>query len=230
MNRYALFTAISLAVGTVTFAQDASARAAAIAAQQEQAERDRIIRSDLENLQRTISTQQTEINRLKTRNEELSRELRDVNVKFREAIGETVTQKQLQALVDSITKVDKNRISDRDLFIEQLKEIKKIAAEKPAPVIITNPAPVVEPRTPRVPEKEKEEDVEPIRDNPDGYHQYTIKPGDSLIAILGAYNGVYKEEGRKTITLEQLKKANPKVNPNNIPVGKVIQIPIPAKK
>jgi len=228
MNRYALFTAISLALGTITFAQDPAARAAAIAAQQEAAERDRLINSAIQDLQRTISNQQSDINRLKTRNEELSREIRDVNVKFREAIGEAATQKQLQALVDSITKVDKNRLSDRDLFLEQLKEIKKIAAEKPAPVIITNPAPVVEPRPQRTPDREEE--VEPIRDNPDGYHQYTIKPGDSLIAILSAYNTVYKEEGRKTITLNDLKKANPKVNPNNIPVGKVIQIPIPAKK
>src|SRR5436190_6046466 len=145
MNRYALFTAISLAVGTCTFAQDNSSRAAAIAAQQEAAERDRLINSAIQDLQRTVATQQTEINRLKTRNEELSRELRDVNAKFREAIGDTVTQKQLQALVDSITKVDKNRLSDRDLFIEQLKEIKKIAAAKPAPVIITNVPPVIEP-------------------------------------------------------------------------------------
>src|SRR5687768_13753460 len=144
MNRYALFTAISLAVGTLTFGQDPASRAGAIADRQAAEERDRIFRNDIENLQRTISSQQSEINRLKTRNEELSRELRDVNNKFREAIGDTVTQKQLQALVDSITKVDKNRLSDRELFIEQLKEIKKIAAEK-APLIVTNYAPAVEP-------------------------------------------------------------------------------------
>lgn len=230
MNRYALFTAISLAVGTFASAQDNS-RAAAIAAQQEAAERDRLINSSIQDLQRTIARQQSDINELKNQNERLHAELRDVNAKFREAIGNTVTQKQLQALVDSITKVDRNRLSDRDLFIEQLKEIKKIAAEKPAPIIVTNPAPIIETRTPRVPEKEQEkEKEEPILDNPEGYHTYTVKPKDNLSAIVAAYNTVFKEEGRKTTTIDLVKKANPKINPNNIPVGKVLQIPIPPKK
>ena len=230
MNRYALFTAILLALGNLTIAQDPN-RASAIADRQAAEERDRLFNSAIERMDRTIAAQQSEINRLKTRNEDLQREINDVNAKFREAIGNTVTQKQLQALVDSIMKVDKNRLADRDLFIEQLKEIKKIAAEKPAPIIVTNPAPIVETRTRNGDkEKEKEEETTPIQDNPDGYHQYTIKPKDNLSAILSAYNAVFKEEGRKTITLEQLKKANPKLNPNNIQVGRVVQVPIPPKK
>jgi uncharacterized protein YdiU (UPF0061 family) len=228
MNRYALFAALSIAAGSLTFAQDASSQAALIAARQEAAERDRLFNSAIENLQNTVNRQQSEINKLVNRNNEIERELRDTNAKFREALGNTVTQKQLQALIETITKVDKNRLADRDLFIEQLKEIKKIAAEKPAPIVVAPPPVNIESRPDK--DKTKTQDEEPVLTNPNGYYAYTVKSKDNLTAIVAAYNTAFKEQGKASITIDQVKKANPKINPNNIPVGKVLQIPIPSDK
>jgi uncharacterized protein YdiU (UPF0061 family) len=228
MNRYALLFSICAALGISTLAQ-APDRAAILAAQQEAAERDRLIMNRFDELQRTISTQQSDVNRLKTANENLVRRINDMEAKFREAIGTTVTQKQLEKLVESLKKVDENRLSDRNLFIEQLKDIKKVASEKPAPIIITNtPPPVDTPRRSR--EKDKTEDEPAPLTNPNGYYQYTVQPKDNLSAIVSAYNAEFKNQGKAAITIDMVKKANPKINPNNIPVGKVLQIPIPADK
>jgi hypothetical protein len=228
MNRYALLAAIWF-LGISIFAQDAASRAAAIAAQQEAAERDRLINSAIQDLQRTVARQQSDINDLKNRNESLVRQMNDMNAKFREALGSTVTQKQLEKLVESLKEVDRNRLSDRNLFIEQIKQIKDIASRPaPAPIIITNTVTRVEPRIEK--EKEKEKEDEPVLTNPNGYYSYTVKPKDNLSAIVAAYNAEFKKDGKATITIDQVKKANPKINPNNIPVGKTLQIPIPSDK
>jgi predicted RNase H-like nuclease (RuvC/YqgF family) len=230
MNRYTLFAAISLAVALPAFGQqDAARTAAAIADQRAAEERDKLFNSQIQDLQRTVSRQQTDINELRNQNERLARELRDSEARHREAIGNSVTQKQLQNLVDSISKVDKNRLADRDLFIEQLKEIKKIALEKPQ-IVVAAPPTNIETRPDKNKDKPKDEEIPTPLDNPNGYYAYTVKPGDNLSAIVTAYNKEFKDQGKKLITIDQVKKANPKINPSNIPVGKVLQIPIPSEK
>ncbi len=230
MNRYALFTAILLALGNLSPAQDASSRAAAIAAQQEAAERDRLLNNSIQDLQRTVANQQSEINRLKSRNEDLVHQMNEMNVKFREALGSTVTQKQLERLVDSLKEVDRNRIADRNLFIEQIKQIKEIASKPAAPPIVVTNFVRTRYEPPIEKEKEKEKEEDQIPSNPNGYYSYTVKKGDYLSTIVAAYNAEFKKDGKPQITIDQVKKANPGMNPNNIPVGRNLKIPIPSDK
>jgi LysM repeat protein len=56
---------------------------------------------------------------------------------------------------------------------------------------------------------------------------YTIKSGDTLQAIVAAYNEVFKSKGMKTITLKQAMDANPNVDWNRLIVRQKIVIPNP---
>ena len=57
-----------------------------------------------------------------------------------------------------------------------------------------------------------------------------MQKGDTLSGIISAYNAELKKAGKPSITLEQVKKANPKMNPDRVPVGREILIPVPQGK
>jgi hypothetical protein len=57
-----------------------------------------------------------------------------------------------------------------------------------------------------------------------------VKDGQRLSDIVKEYNGALKEQGRPSITIEQVKRSNPKMNPNKILVGQEILLPVPDKK
>jgi hypothetical protein len=228
MNRFVLLTAAGLVAGTATFAQDNSA-AAAIAARQEAAERDRLFTTQIDELRQTIIRQQRDLNRLANENSDLQRQINESERKFREAQGNAVTRKDLEKVVEQLRKVDDNRLADKNLIIEQIKKVAEIAATKPAPIIVT-PPPAATPPEKVEKQKDPDEEKQPLT-NPNGYFTYKIKSGDNLTSIIAAFNAELKEKGKTgKITLDQVRKANPKVNPNNIPVGREILIPVPPDK
>jgi hypothetical protein len=99
------------------------------------------------------------------------------------------------------------------------------------PPVDTKPRDTKPPRD----ETNHREDITPLPSAPEftgEYYPYKIKSGDSLTRIIGAYNSQLKEKGmnKAPITLDMVKKANPKLNPNNLPVGREIKIPIPPDK
>ena len=56
---------------------------------------------------------------------------------------------------------------------------------------------------------------------------YTVQGGDTLSAILKAYNTDFKSKGWKTISLKQAREANPNVDWDRLRVGQKIVIPRP---
>jgi hypothetical protein len=133
-------------------------------------------------------------------------------------------------------KIENSRQSDNKLVKEQFQELRKILDKQPVYVPPVNPIPSPRDRDrdhekPTKPDTNTTSTTEPASFTGD-YYPYTIKSGDRLMQIISAYNLQLKEKGanKAPITLDMVKKANPKINPNNLPVGKEIKIPIPPDK
>jgi hypothetical protein len=132
--------------------------------------------------------------------------------------------------------IEKSRQADNNLVKEQFVELKKLL-DRP-PQVIVQPAPTPAPSTRDRGERDRgERDGKPPKDNNEeeppafngDYFGYKIKSGDRLTQIIAAFNAKLKEEGKNKapITLDMVKKANPKMNPNNLVVGREIRIPVP---
>lgn len=135
---------------------------------------------------------------------------------LREEQGRNVNQyvrpedlrKGLEKLAEKVREIDQKREDDRKLILE---EIRKLAS-----------APVPEPPA-RKPKPEKEPDPVPVPAGPQKGYEYQVKSGDTVAAIVTAY----QQSGVK-VTLSQVLKANPGLNPNRLKVGQKIFIPDPA--
>ena len=147
----------------------------------------------------------------------------------------------LQKVYSKMAEVDKARQSDRTAINEQIKILAEKVAELQArpPVTIREvPTPIPPRNNTRVPDKtsetstEKDSGENSVPDNPGGYYKHKVKQGEYLSTIIAAYNAKLKEEhpNKRPITLDAVKKANPKLNPNNVPIGKEILIPVPPDK
>jgi len=109
-----------------------------------------------------------------------------------------------------VQEIDKKRQADRELILKEIENLGKVSggsstSRKPKPVPDTTVAAGDNTAAPAVPQK--------------GY-EYTIAPGDTLLAIAKAY----RAQGVK-VTTAQIIAANPKLNPNALIAGKKIFIP-----
>ena len=218
-----------LAVLWIASANVFSQDAATIAAQREAEERDRRTAGLIENLQQANSVQQRRINELNNDVAALRRQLVEMENRFKNSQLGVATQSDIRKVYDKMAEIEKNRQADNNLVKEQFVELKKIL-DKPAPppVIIREPAP-----TPPEHETKPAKDEQPAAPEFTGdYFSYKIKSGDRLMQVIAAYNAEIKSQGKNKapITLDMVKKANPKLNPNNLPVGREIKIPIPPDK
>ena len=226
MYRYVMLAALSIASANL-FAQDA----ATIAAQRESEERERRMTTMIERLQESNTVQQRRINELNNDIANLRRQLVEFENRYKNAQLGAVTQSDIRKLYDTIEKVEKNRQADNELVKSQFVELKRIL-DKPPQVIVAPP--VDKPRNRDRADREDtkpREDVTPLpapQDFTGDYFPYKIKEGDRLLQVIGAFNDALKAEGStKKITLDMVKKANPKMNPNNLKVGSEIKIPKP---
>ncbi|MDB6038432.1 MAG: Peptidoglycan-binding LysM [Verrucomicrobiales bacterium] len=127
-----------------------------------------------------------------------------------------VTHEELKKLYEKLQEIDQKREADKKLILEEIKEIQKLIAKAPVP-----PPTVI---------RDAPEPKETKNDGPAEYFPYTVQENDNLTAIIAAYNKRFKEDGKKTITFDQVKKANPGMNPNRLLVGHEIKIPAPPSK
>jgi polyhydroxyalkanoate synthesis regulator phasin len=231
MYRYVMLAALTIASANVNvFSQDA----AAIAAQREAEERERRMNSLIENLQQANTVQQRRINELNNDVAALRRQLVEFENRYKNAQLGAVSQSDLRKIYDTMDKIENSRQSDNKLVKEQFQELRKILDKQPVYV------PPVNPITPPSHRSDREKPIKPDGDTTTqepqsftgDYYPYTIKSGDILTRVIAAYNAQLKEKGmnKAPITLDMVKKANPKINPNNLPVGKEIKIPIPPDK
>lgn len=235
MNRYLLLAGLLIIAPASNFSQDSAANAAAVAARQEQTEERRMMRTELERMNESLVQQQRRINELINENNALQRQITEMEQRNRAAQANAVTRKDLEKIVDALKEVDSKRVADNNVIKEQIKKVAEIAASKPAPVfvqpppILANP-PEIKNQKDREPDKTEKAGEDEPPPNPRGYFTYKIQSKDTLMGIINAYNAKFKEQGKATVTLEQVKKANPKLNPNRMIVGKEVLIPIPPDK
>jgi hypothetical protein len=204
------------------FSQDA----ATLAREREAEEQYRRMTSLIENLQQANSAQQRRINDLFKDVADLRRQLNEFENRYKNNQLGAVSQTDIRKIYDKMGEIEKSRQADNDLVKDQFRELKKLLAERP-PVI----PPQIKDTPPPRDESKRHEEVTPLPSPADftgDYFSYKIKSGDRLLQIIGAYNEAIKAEGNtKKITLDMVKKANPKMNPNNLKVGEEIKIPKP---
>jgi regulator of replication initiation timing len=163
----------------------------------------------IEIFRQTLQRLEREIRDLKVENERLRQELK--------AKPEGVTLEQLNKVADQVREVDKKRVSDNQVFVEAMAKLEKLVVSTPPPVAPTKPVEPSPSATGNVSGDERTDGSASA-----GYY-HTVRPGQSIGSILDAYK---KEYGLKT-TLEDIRKANPKIrNLNLVQVGQEIVIPV----
>lgn len=169
----------------------------------------------------------TEVERLRT----AFREERDSNVTKG---AHYATQEQIKELAASIEKVDKKRIANNNEIIETItRELRGIEA-KIAAQPVTPPSRIRE-RPESTATKSNgngsstKETTKELLESTGEFYPHKVAVGESFSAIVSAYNSEFKKQGKKGVTMEQVRRANPKVNINRIYVGQEILIPAPEK-
>lgn len=139
---------------------------------------------------------------------ELAREIQSLREQQARPNTSYATTDELKRLAEKVQEIDRKRENDKELIVRAIEDLKKTLAASASPgrATQTPPRPTNTDRT-ATPEK--------------GY-EYIVRSGDTLSAIVQAY----RDEGIK-VTLDQVLKANPGLNPNRIPVGQKIFIPEP---
>ncbi|MEW6305455.1 MAG: hypothetical protein AB1705_18415 [Verrucomicrobiota bacterium] len=197
-------------------AQDNVARANALADRQMLEENTK----RLEAMARDIVDLQMVNQQLQRKNEELRRELDTLRDDHKTSTARTdryVTKEELRLLVEKMQEIEKNRTADKELIVQEFAELKKLMTKS---VKAAAAPPPVAPKPPPVEESQGEQK---------GY-SYEVQKGDTLLAIIEAYNSKLKERGVKgRITLPAVLKANPTLKPEAMPVGTKVFLPHPGE-
>jgi LysM repeat protein len=188
------------------FAQDQAESAAAIAVRQDAEERYQRLSASIQELQSANASLQKKVNFL---NDELQR-ARDESIRSNSSFA---TKDELNRLTEKLREVDQKRESDNKRILEALENL----AKTPPPVAA---APKSESERRTKPKTDKSASAQTEK----GYW-YEVKPGQKLEKIIQAY----REKGIK-VTMQQIKEANPDMNPNKVLAGQKIFIPDPSQK
>jgi septal ring factor EnvC (AmiA/AmiB activator) len=195
----------------VAAAQDAApvtTPAAAVAAKQGTDERYERMAADIQALQAANDALQAKFSAVE-------QQLQDLRNQLTQSASNFSTPDDLKRLADKILEVDKKREEDKQAIAEEIRksiaELKHAVTDGSAPSRVSPPKPAVSTESP---------------DTEKGF-VYKIQDGDSLSAIVKAYNADFKSKGMKTITLKQARDANPEVDWNRLRVGQKIIIPRP---
>jgi predicted RNase H-like nuclease (RuvC/YqgF family) len=182
--------------------------AAEVAAKQAADERYERMAADIQALQAANDALQTKLTAI-------GQQLQDLRNQLAQSPNNFATPDDLKHLADKIVEVDKKREEDKQAIAEEIRksiaELKHARADGSAPsrVSASKPASTTE-----------------STDSDKGF-VYKIQDGDSLSAIVKAYNADFKSKGMKTISLKQAMDANPNIDWNHLRVGQKIIIPQP---
>ncbi len=156
-------------------------------------------------LQDLLEAQATQAKHIEALEKEIG-ELRDQSSQP----GATANQDDLKKLAAQVREIDKKRQEDRDLILKEIEKLGKTngsSGHKPTPTVTTNTA-----------------TGGPTANDKESGYPYKVAAGDTLSIIAKAY----RDQGIK-VTKDQILKANPGLNPNNLKVGQKIFIPAPAQ-
>lgn len=172
----------------------------------------RRLTGQIEDLRAALEVQQRRIQSLEREVETLRGSVNRANDQVDTKLADYVTRDMLKNVVSAVEEVDRKRIKDRDVIVDEVKQqvqklaatIKTIPPEEPKPatgggVVFTGTV-----------------------------YPHKVESGQYLSTIVDAYNERFKREGKGKITIADVKKANPTININRIYVGQEILIPDPA--
>ena len=165
----------------------------------------RAIREDYRRLQNQLEDLLVAHNALKTEVSKLHSEVRLLRTKTATKDPTTANRADLEGLAKSIREVDRKRVQDKDLI---LKEMKTLLRSGSIATSATKP-PKVSP-------------------NPQKGFDHTVQAGETISAVIAAYNDELKSQGaKKRITLKSVLDANPNLNPRTMRIGQPLFIPDP---
>lgn len=163
-------------------------------------------------IQDLLAAQEQQTKKLDALEKEIS-ELRD-KVNTPAATPDSASAADLKTLATQVQEIDRKRQADRELILDQIKQLGKVAAAgtpgktKAKPVAATpDDGTATAPTTPQK-----------------GY-EHTVEKGETLAAIAKAY----RDQGVH-VTTTQILKANPGLDAGKLYVGKKIFIPDPNAK
>ena len=202
-SRCLLLTLMLLVPGESLLAQDAKTQASALATQREAEERLNRLNALVEDMRDAYEAQQKKINAL-------AAEIRAFREEQNRSGVNTATREDVRKLAEKIQEVDQKREADKKLILE---EIKKLAALAAAPPPATK---TIEPKR-----------VENPDDSDGQFFKHVVQKDQRLHDILAEYNKRLKEQGKPSVKLDQVKKANPGLDPDRLRIGQEIFIPVP---
>ncbi len=142
----------------------------------------------------------------------LAKEMDNLREQAGKPTGNYAGQQDVELLKEKIKEVDRKRMDDAEKVRAELLNIRNAVLKGQG----TRPSG----KTAKAPSGEKADPEKPAK--PESGFEYTIKSGDTLLAIVQAY----KEKNIK-ITVDQILQANPGLKANSLVVGKTIFIPAP---
>jgi TolA-binding protein len=175
---------------------------------------------EIADLREANSIQTKRLGQMQRELDGLRESVRDSHDRATAKMGDFATREDLKKIVDNIKDVDKRREEDRKVILAEFDKLGKTLSQQPA----EKP-----PRTNRNSKKESEPEKEPAPIE-GTFLPVKVKDGQRLADIQKEYNAALKERGLPPITLDQIKRANPRMNPNKILVGQEILLPVPEKK
>ena len=192
------------------FCQDATPQSAAaeLAAKQSADERYERMAADIQALQAANEALQQKLN-------VVMQQLQDLHTQLAQGPSNLATTDDLKRLAEKIVEVDRKREEDKGAISEEIR--KSISDLKHA---LAESAPSAHVSASRSPVSAE------TADNEKGF-VYKVQEGDSLSAIVKAYNADFKSKGLRTISLKQAMDANPSVDWARLRVGQKIIIPQP---
>jgi len=143
----------------------------------------------------------------------LTKELENVREQSTKPTGNYASQEDLKRLTESVKEIDRKRIDDNEKIRSELLKLGKT---------LSAPIPASKKSAPALPEDDKVTQKKGSSPEEKGF-KYTIQKNDTLSVILQAY----RDKNIK-VTMDQVMKANPGLNPTKLRVGQEIFIPAPA--
>lgn len=215
MIRFLILAGMLVALVQTTAAQQTTSNLLSAAARQEMEEKIKRLRAELDDMKALNNSLNESLATLTRQVKAQNDAMKKFADAYKIALSDYVRKSELEALAKSLREIERNRKSDQEQVQKKFNELKKI--------ILKNPPKVIQvPANPKNNSKGR-----PARsDEPKGV-EHVVGKGQTLTAIIAAYNDELKKSGRRArVTLAQVKAANPGMNPDRVTVGQKIFIPI----
>jgi LysM repeat protein len=199
MNRTLILTGIMFGILQPQWHHAADSSLQALAARQELEDFVRSTNTRLRDLEDALLSQQKRISSLEDENRRLKAEI----AQAANNANTSGLESSLKRLADDIQEVDKRRLADNKLTLEKLSRLADSLTKS-----ASRPPPAPEPAQPVIP------------NNADVF-KYEIQSGDNLYRIVPKL----KAQG-VNVTVEDIQKANPRVDWTRLKIGQPILIPV----